>query len=563
MQYKKKHIIGSIMILLIALMLQACQTGPSESTDPSGNGQSDYSYEAPQAQGDTYWWHENVFYEVFVRSFYDSDGDGTGDIRGLIEKLDYLNDGNPETDSDLGITGIWLMPIFQSPSYHGYDVSDYRQINRDYGKLSDFSQLIRETKKRGIKLIVDMVINHSSIQHPWFSERPEWYRWSVFKPANSGPWGQEVWHRHQNGSYYYGLFWEGMPDLNYRQEGLYHEILDICRYWLSDIGVDGFRLDAVKYIYESENKLENLDETFAFWRDFQKDIVNIKSDAVNIGEAWDETEVVSEYVNRANLDLCFEFDLATTLINDIINDSPTQTVAKMKTIKGKYRYHSYSTFLTNHDQDRVASRFNDRISDLKLAAAVYLSLPGVPVIYYGEEIAMRGTGDHLNVRRPMQWNDLDHAGFSTTKPWNDIDSHYRSANVQIMQTNPDSLWHRYRKWIDLRQNYTALSRGTYQAIRSTNGVVYAFLRQYGDQAVCALHNFSSYQLTDLRFDIDRSNIPGGDYRIIDLMSKQYLSDIHVDENGGFSNWNPINMIEAKDSRLLLFEKKINSSGLSK
>ena len=203
------------------------------------------------------WWDDAVFYEIFVRSFYDSDGDGIGDLRGIIEKLDYLNDGNPNTTNDLGVTGLWLMPIFPSPSYHGYDVTDYRDINPDYGTMADFRALVEAAHARGIKVIIDFVGNHTSDQHPWFQSsaantaKRDWYLWNTFKPDYRGPWGQEVWHE-RNNNYYYGIFWGGMPDLNYNTPAVTNEIKDIVRYWYNDIGVDGFRIDAVKHWIEGK-----------------------------------------------------------------------------------------------------------------------------------------------------------------------------------------------------------------------------------------------------------------------------------------------------------------------
>jgi 1,4-alpha-glucan branching enzyme len=203
----------------------------------------------------TGWWNDAVFYEVFVRSFYDANGDGNGDINGLIQKLDYLNDGNPATTTDLGVTALWLMPIMQSPSYHGYDVTDYRTVEQDYGSNNDFKALVAAAHARGIKVIIDFVMNHTSEQHPWFTESAasttsnyrNWYRWSATNPGGTGPWGQTVWYN-RNSAWYYALFWSGMPDLNYTTPAVKTELFDVARFWMQDMNVDGFRLDAVKYI---------------------------------------------------------------------------------------------------------------------------------------------------------------------------------------------------------------------------------------------------------------------------------------------------------------------------
>nr|WP_268794539.1 alpha-amylase family glycosyl hydrolase [Paenibacillus sp. DMB20] len=202
----------------------------------------------------------DVYYEIFVRSFYDSDGDGIGDLKGVIEKLDYLNDGNSETEDDLGVTGIWLMPVNPSPSYHGYDVTDYRSIHPDYGTIEDFRTLTAEAHKRGIKVIMDLVVNHTSSEHPWFkeaaddknSEKRDWYVWAEDQgkeaAGSSAAGSGNPWHE-MNGTHYMGTFWSGMPDLNFDNPKVREEMKDTGKFWLEQ-GADGFRLDAAKHIYE-------------------------------------------------------------------------------------------------------------------------------------------------------------------------------------------------------------------------------------------------------------------------------------------------------------------------
>jgi glycosidase len=219
----------------------------------------------PQGSQGYPWWNDTVFYEVFLRSFYDSNGDGIGDINGLIEKLDYLNDGDPKTKTDLGITGIWLMPIFPSPSYHGYDVKDYYEINPDYGTMEDFNRLLEEAHLRGIRIVIDFVINHTSTEHPWFIEARKGedslyrnlYIWSEQKPDYLGPWGQPVWHANYDQTYYYGVFWSGMPDLNFENQEVTNEINRIAAFWLEDIGVDGFRVDGARHLIEDGDIQKN------------------------------------------------------------------------------------------------------------------------------------------------------------------------------------------------------------------------------------------------------------------------------------------------------------------
>lgn len=337
---------------------------------------------------DAHWWNDAVFYEIFVRSFYDEDGDGKGDFKGLIEKLDYLNDGDPATHTDLGITGIWLMPIHQSPSYHGYDVTDYRTIEADYGTNADFSAFIEAAHQRGINVIIDYVMNHSSSDHPWFIESKnegsvyrDWYRWSDTNPGGLGPWGQTVWHSDGN-DYYYGLFWGGMPDLNYETPAVKEEMFDIACFWLEDMQVDGFRLDAVKYIYETGNQLEDMEETFEFFRDFRSFYKSVNPDAFAVGEAWTSTDKVKKYVENDRLDYCFEFDLAGALLNAANNGNASALTKQVEEVMVAYPYLQFGTFLTNHDQNRVMDVLGRDVTRAKLASQLLLSLPGIPYIYY-------------------------------------------------------------------------------------------------------------------------------------------------------------------------------------
>ena len=374
---------------------------------------------------DIHWWNNTIFYELFVRSFYDSDEDGIGDLQGLIEKLDYLNDGDPTTTSDLGITGIWLMPIMESPSYHGYNATDYYTIEPDYGNMQDFEEFLQEAHSRGIKVIIDLVLNHTSSQHPWFLQSSnsqnnfrDWYIWSDNNPGITGPWGQNVWHYNQ-GNYYYGLFWSGMPDLNFEHQEVKQEMKNVANFWLNK-GVDGFRLDAIKYLVENGSNLENTPANFSLIEEFNYEYKYISSESFTIGEAWSNTNSITPYVQEGRLDACFDFDLASDILNSVNSGSSVGIKQQIQTIQESYPALQYGTFLTNHDMDRVFNKLGYSNEKMKLAASIYLTLPGVPFIYYGEEIGMIGTGDHQNIRRPMQWSSSVNAGFSNSVPWRSV-----------------------------------------------------------------------------------------------------------------------------------------------
>ena len=473
---------------------------------------------------ETYWWNESVFYEIFVRSFYDNDGDGKGDFQGLIKKLDYLNDGNPATHNDLGITGIWLMPIQESPSYHGYDVTDYRKIEPDYGTNEDFKEFIAEAHKRGIKVIIDYVMNHSSSEHPWFidsknpsDEKRDWYVWSDSNPGGLGPWGQQVWHN-SNGDYYYGIFWGGMPDLNYNSASLKDEMFDISTFWLEDMQADGFRLDAVKYIYESEAGLEDLPETFEFWKDFRNHYKSINEDAFAVGEAWTSTDKARKYVVDGGLDYVFEFDLSNAIINAVMNENGSLFKTQIQNVMGSYPYLQFGTFLTNHDINRIMDVLGNDEGRAKLAANFLLTIPGVPYLYYGEEIGMRGTKPDEDIRRPMQWNNKNAAGFTTGNPWRAPFNDFSSKNVENQHLDTASLWSEYHQLIAIRNNQPALQKGNYKAIDASTEQVSAYLRQFEDQHIIVVHNLSSEIIESVQLSASLTKINSGTYTLLDLKS---------------------------------------------
>ncbi len=485
------------------------------------------------------WWNDEVFYEIFVRSFSDSDGDGIGDINGIINKLDYLNDGNPETDTDLGITALWLMPIFPSPSYHGYDVTDYRGINPDYGTLEDFKNLVRQAHARDIKIVIDFVANHTSDLHPWFvsssqnTSKRDWYVWEASHPNFNGPWGQNVWHL-RNSAYYYGIFWHGMPDLNFKNEEVTNEIKDVVRYWYQDIGVDGFRIDAVKHWIEEGSQQDNTEATLNWWRDFYQYQKSISPSVMTVGEAWTSTQNILPYSDN-RLDYCFEFDLATSIINSINRESIDEIRSKVNQVSSNYNRFQYGTFLTNHDQNRVFNQLNKHIPKAKLAASLLLSLPGIPYLYYGEEIGMEGIKPDEDIRRPMQWSSTANAGFSTSTPRHDLNQNYTDFNVADQQENPNSLWRHYQKWIGLRKNTPALTTGDYKGVGTSVNSVFPFMRINRDSQEIALviHNLSSTIQENLTLNVVSSNLDSGQYQLINIENQENIGTLTIGASGGF------------------------------
>ncbi|HPR18274.1 MAG TPA: alpha-amylase family glycosyl hydrolase [Candidatus Cloacimonadota bacterium] len=488
--------------------------------------------------GETYWWNDVVFYEIFVRSFVDSDGDGIGDLNGLISQLDYLNDGDPETTTDLGITGIWLMPVCQSPSYHGYDVTDYQTIETDYGTNQDFLHLMDECHKRGIKVITDFVMNHCSSQHPWFAKAEagdsfyrNWFRWKKSKPSYLGPWGQPVWHE-ANGEYYFGLFWGGMPDLNYDNKAVRREMKNIAKYWLTKMHVDGFRCDAAKHIFEDGEVMENVPKTFEWWREFHDFCKNVNPEALAVGEVWDSPDIVVKYLDN-RFDFCFEFDLANTIIAAINASDADLLKNELNEIGTVYPYLQYGTFLTNHDQNRVMNQLAFDVEKAKFAASILLTLPGIPFIYYGEEIGMTGQKPDPEIRTPMQWNEEQNAGFSSAKSWHDVNANYPEFNVADEQKTENSLWQVYRKMISLREEHPALRRGTTQILKCDQQDVLAILRQYEDDAVLIIDNFGK-DCEAIQIEMGNEIVLSGSYRLTDGISEEEISSFEMTENGNLN-----------------------------
>lgn len=495
------------------------------------------------------WWRDRVFYEIFVRSFYDSDGDGVGDLQGIIEKLDYLNDGDPATDNDLGITGLWLMPVTEALSYHGYDTLDYRRIEQDYGTREDFRQLVEAAHARGIAVIVDLVINHTSDRHPWFAQSladpnspyADYYVWQDAHP------GGNAWHS-LNSHAYYGWFWSGMPDLNYTNPRVTQEMYDIARFWLEEMGVDGFRLDAVKYIIEEGDQLESTSSTFGWLQAFKGRIKSVNPDALIVGEVWSSSLEVARYVPRS-LDMGFEFDLAATIIDSAKRRSNQGLVAIQQRALERFPPGQYATFLTNHDQNRVMTEVRGDLGTAKVAASILLTSPGLPFIYYGEEIGMTGQKPDERIRTPMQWNaEPDNAGFTSGTPWQPLDASYETANVVLQRADPDSLLNHYRALIHLRNAHPALQTGTMLLIDSPRQI-YSFLRQHDDETLLVIINLNSSEMTDYMLTLAEGPLTTPvDAELI--FGAGGISTPQITDSGGFADYVPLPSLPPRSTTII-------------
>jgi alpha-amylase len=479
---KKRNISLALILVLISTLFFGCKI--QTIAQNSSNQKESYN--------------GRVFYEIFVRAFNDSNGDGKGDLKGVTEKLDYLS-------KDLGVSGIWLMPINSSSSYHGYDVTDYYKVNSDYGTLADLMELLKEAHKRNIKVVMDMVMNHSGKGHPWFKEAAankdskyrNYYLWAdnntdvtEGSSISAQPWipiGEE---------HYYALFWEGMPDLNFDNKEVREEIKKIAKFYL-DMGIDGFRLDAAMHIYKETDK------NLQWWKEFSDYVKGENKDAVLVGEVWDKTQTISQYMGI--LDSNFNFPIGEA----VISMASTGSVGNADfTIINSYEQYAAknpnfidSPFLTNHDQNRVMSVLND-VEKAKKAASILLTLPGTPYIYYGEETGMTGMKPDERIREPFIWDDKDN---SKNTSWIDSTNEAGKIAVNVQIKDKDSLLSHYKNIIAVRNNSDVLKYGSFELIDTASSNIFAFKRTLKDRSIYVYVNLGNEELKE-KIDISKAKV---------------------------------------------------------
>ncbi len=429
-------------------------------------------------------YNRRVFYEIFIRSFADSNGDGIGDLNGITASLDELQ--------WLGIDGLWLTPFCKSPSYHKYDIEDFYAVDPEFGTLSDLQTLVKEAHRRNIRVLMDLVVNHTSVRHPWFRAALEgssyyqnFYHWQDAPMATT----EGAWHKTLiNGvpKWYYAFFSRNMPDLNYDFEPVRNAMIDVARWWIRHIDVDGFRLDAAQHIYSIENDAQ----TIAWWKEFATQIRREKSDIVLIGECWNNTAYVARYLQA--LDGVFNFELARQLTESLCEEKVLSLQTLMPSISRQYV--SYNTsyvdaiFLGNHDMERMSSALDNQIEKARLAACILLTLPGTPFLYYGEEIGMRGRKPDKYLREPYVWDrTIDRRSTTWLKP-----RYSTVRNVTpwaIQKQNRKSLLHLYRRLIRLRRLHPALSVGHFESLGATPESMFGYERCLDADHLLVLHNF--------------------------------------------------------------------------
>ena len=496
---------------------------------------------------DPAWWQRGVIYHIYPRSFADSDGDGVGDLRGIVEHLDYLNDGSPQS---LGVSAIWLSPIYLSPGRDaGYDVADHSAIDPVFGNDSDFELLIAEAHKRGIAVIMDLVVNHTSDVHPWFidarssqeSTHRDWYIWRPPRADGSPPnnwrsfFGGPAWTLdRETGDYYLHTFLREQPDLNWQNPAVQEAALEIVRHWLGR-GVDGFRLDVFNAYFKHPELLNNPRRLGrSDWtrqrhvnnkdrpelRDFLtrlRDLVDGHAGAIAIGETFDgKPELAASYGDK--LHLVFNFDF---LQQPWSPAHIQRAIARWdRLLVGEGTWPCY--VLSNHDNPRHASRYGRGVAEpeadarAKVAAALLLTLRGTPFLYYGEEIGMRDAEippDELRdlafshgttrdpARSPMQWTAERGAGFSSGTPWIRLGADFRDRNVTEQESDRRSLLSFYRQLVWLRRESDALQLGTWVPLIQAPRTALAYLRTHEGQAMLVALNFSA-QRQRVRLEVE-------------------------------------------------------------
>lgn len=450
-------------------------------------------------------------YEVFVYSFCDSDGDGIGDLQGLISKLDYIE--------ELGFDSIWLMPVNPSTTYHKYDVTDYYDIDPEYGTLEDFDELISECSERGIRIFMDMVINHTSAKHPWFQSATDYLR--TLKPGEKadakeceyvsfynfeqGEEGmRDGWQQVEGTSdwYYECVFWDQMPDLNLENEAVREELEDVADFWI-DRGVRGFRMDAALHYTESDVTASA--EQLKWFYDY---VESIDPKIYVVAEVWSTQMTIERFYRESGIDSLFDFVLGSpqgayvSALKSFGGGSCGRNLArKLESLDSSYREANPNeidgVFITNHDTDRAASILGYDMTKLKLAAALELLTTGCVYVYYGEELGMTGAGIDENKRAPMPWSAADAEGM-TDGPQAMEEQENRFAPCDEQIEDESSIYNYYKAVIAIRNAYPELRAGVTEAMEEVmekNGNICAVKKTYGDNSLCLLYNLSSVEVT--------------------------------------------------------------------
>ena len=496
-----KKFLAFCLIFTMMLSLLACGGTTNEETQPEIQEPGEYVVSDAGTVTVANTGNSRVFYHIFVGSFSDSNSDGFGDLRGIIDRMDYINDGDDNSGLSLGAEGIWLSPIFVSPSYHKYDTSDYYTIDPKFGTEQDLKDLIDICHKRNVKLILDLVVNHTAPGHAWFeafaeahrtgdteSEYYDFYSWSAEPEA-----GKTYQAIPGTNEYYECNFSGAMPELNFDNDAVRQAMVDVAKYYL-DLGVDGFRFDAAKYIYYGEGK-PNTD----FWDWYMGELRAIKPDIYSVAEVWDGDGVTFPYFSSTN---CFNFSMAqsggriaeTAKAGDV--DAFTKYVdSYLESIHAINPEANMVTFIANHDTDRAAGFVPVSNGQAKVAANLSILLPGSTFVYYGEEIGMKGSRGGANTdanrRLAMNWGDGDTVKDPEGADYTSGQTNGTAAE-QILAA--DSLYNHYKKLIAIRKANPEIAYGSFTPL-TTGTDVGGFVAQYEGGTVAVLHNTTTEAVT--------------------------------------------------------------------
>ena len=494
---KMMNIICLLLIMALLLTATACGATQPEPTQAP-------TEPAPAPVVDAIDDNFRTFYQIFVGSFSDSNNDGIGDLRGVINRFDYLNDGDINSGKSLGVQGIWLSPIFTSPSYHKYDAKDYYQVDSRFGTEADLKELISLCEARNVKLILDLAINHTSRQHEWFlqfkearakgdAENPCYDYYSCVTEAEKQ--GGIAYQKIAGVDCWYECnFSTEMPELNFDNPVVRQAMLDVAKYYL-DLGVDGFRFDAVKYIYYGDTA-----RSVEFWDWYMEELREIKPDIYCVGECWSGEGEILEYYSAMN---CFNF-AASQAEGIVASAAKGQSMSTYTNYMASYQKKVLEKnpdgmpmpFLSNHDMDRINGVFILE-NNMRMAANLYLLSPGSPVIYYGEEIGMRGSrGSAMtdaNRRLAMLWGDGDSIRNPEGSTYPDKNQIQTTVADQIADEN--SLYNYYCRLISIRHKYPAIARGIYTVVKGGSKNLGGFVIEYEGENWCLLHNNGQAEVT--------------------------------------------------------------------
>ncbi len=446
-----------------------------------------------------------VFYQIFVGSFSDSDGDGIGDLKGIINRMDYLNDGDVNSGKSLGVQGLWLSPVFASPSYHKYDATSYYRIDETFGTEEDLKELLELCHERNVKVILDLVANHTSTSNIWFqrftlahkNNKPDdkYYNFYSWATADSKTPGCAYSKIAGTDHYYECNFSTDMPELNYDNKEVMEEMVNVAKYWL-DLGVDGFRFDAVKYIYYG-----NTQRSVEFWKNYMAELKKLKSDIYCVGECWSADAETLQYVTAMN---CFNFQMAQAE-GFIANAAKCQDISiftnyvesYQKKVKEANPEGMTIPFISNHDMDRCAGYLTLATNRSKMAANLYILSYGSPFIYYGEEIGLKGSrggsNTDANRRLAMNWGDGDTV--KDPKGTTYERSKQTNGTVKEQLKNEDSQLNYYCKLIALRNKYPEIARGDYKSLDFGKSTFGGFKITYEGSEIVLLHNTKDAEIT--------------------------------------------------------------------